>query len=493
MSSSKQTVINILAIITFIFFKNCTSDGSTELVISGLPISNHNNIFKLEIFKDLDQVSLAETKIDSLGNGSLRFIISEPTFAYYQAGNIRGELYLTPGDKLRVSLSDSSQNQSLIFFGKGADVNNYIYKCSQLADKIKAANGEYIDQLDIPRFSKLYDSLKSALDFFHKSYIDSTRIQKSLISLLEKKNTISLLCIRQTYAFILQNNSLNQQFNDIQNGKQITRFKWPVEFDNVTEEVPFNITFIRLGLLDYTNLLHMYVQNKVYINNYDGVKLKDNFVWEDHQRIKNGNYPKEVKEYLMAKNVQFWLQLLGIKPSTDSILEDFKINFSGSSYLPAIDKEYNGWLAIAKGKRAPDFTGKTLSGSLISLSNLKGKVVYIDVWATWCVPCIAEIPYSKKLYNLFGANSKVEFLNVSIDRDTASWKKMLRKEIGWRGTHVNLQGQNVENFWRNYKIAGIPAYILINQNGEIIEAKASKPSEGKIYGQIKNIIEGNSK
>jgi thiol-disulfide isomerase/thioredoxin len=69
-------------------------------------------------------------------------------------------------------------------------------------------------------------------------------------------------------------------------------------------------------------------------------------------------------------------------------------------------------MAIPPGNKAPDFADTTPEGKLVSLHDLAGKVVYIDVWATWCGPCRKEIPYAKKLQKEFTGNSKIAFVNI---------------------------------------------------------------------------------
>ena len=81
---------------------------------------------------------------------------------------------------------------------------------------------------------------------------------------------------------------------------------------------------------------------------------------------------------------------------------------------------------------APDFSGRTLEGKLISLKDFKGKVVYVDVWATWCGPCVEEIPYAKKLQGTF-QEDKVIFLNVSVDREPRGLEENVsqRERLAW--------------------------------------------------------------
>jgi thiol-disulfide isomerase/thioredoxin len=180
----------------------------------------------------------------------------------------------------------------------------------------------------------------------------------------------------------------------------------------------------------------------------------------------------------------------GITPEIDSIFNEFKLEFEGSSYATALQKRYDEYAAILPGNIAPDFNGRTLEGKLISLKDLQGKVVYVDVWATWCGPCVEQIPYAKKLHRAF-KNDKVVFLNVSFDQSQEAWKKMLGKEKDWFGTHIILDKLQRESLSRNYKVIGIPKYFLIDQKGKIVSGDASRPSSKSIKEEIASLLTSN--
>ncbi len=106
---------------------------------------------------------------------------------------------------------------------------------------------------------------------------------------------------------------------------------------------------------------------------------------------------------------------------------------------------------------------------------------------SWCGPCLEEIPYAKKLHSAF-QEDKVIFLNVSIDRSREAWKKKLGNEKDWLGTHIILDQREHDTFARNYKVVGIPKYLLIDQTGKIVSADASRPSSKSIKEEITSLL-----
>ncbi len=117
------------------------------------------------------------------------------------------------------------------------------------------------------------------------------------------------------------------------------------------------------------------------------------------------------------------------------------------------------------------------------MEDLKGKLVYIDVWATWCGPCKGELPHLKKLEKAFHWK-KVHFVSISVDENEAAWKKMVKeKKLGGIQLHADKAWSS--DFVKAYKINGIPRFILLDKKGNIITADAPRPSSDKIKPLLK--------
>lgn len=122
--------------------------------------------------------------------------------------------------------------------------------------------------------------------------------------------------------------------------------------------------------------------------------------------------------------------------------------------------------SYAQGAVAPDFTQKTPEGEEMSLSDLKGKVVLIDFWASWCGPCRKENPHVLKVYNKY-KDKGFEILGVSLDRSKMPWLKAIEKDgLTWH--HVSdLKGWQNE-VAKNYSVRSIPHTVLLDENQRII-------------------------
>lgn len=127
------------------------------------------------------------------------------------------------------------------------------------------------------------------------------------------------------------------------------------------------------------------------------------------------------------------------------------------------------------GKPAPAFSFKDVNGKAYSLSDFKGKVVYLDIWASWCGPCKQQIPAAKELEERYKGKNVV-FVAVSIDQSEEAWKKVLVSNTP-PGIQLYAKGDNGA-FAQNYGIVSIPRYYLIDKNGNVISADARRPSMG---------------
>jgi thiol-disulfide isomerase/thioredoxin len=116
---------------------------------------------------------------------------------------------------------------------------------------------------------------------------------------------------------------------------------------------------------------------------------------------------------------------------------------------------------------APEISFPNPSGNILNLSDLKGKVVLVDFWASWCGPCRAENPNVVKMYEKF-KNKGFTIFSVSLDEDASKWKEAIEKDkLSWTNHVSDLQGWK-SSVVAKYGIEGIPHTVLLNKDGKII-------------------------
>lgn len=135
-----------------------------------------------------------------------------------------------------------------------------------------------------------------------------------------------------------------------------------------------------------------------------------------------------------------------------------------------IENAYNEYLAAESGSSsniAPEISMKTPAGKTLNLSSLRGKVVLIDFWASWCGPCRKENPNVVRLYNQYKDKGFTIF-SVSLDQDAEAWKKAIASDgLTWPNHVSDLLGWNTP-MTKLYGFQGIPHTVLIDKEGNII-------------------------
>ncbi len=242
-----------------------------------------------------------------------------------------------------------------------------------------------------------------------------------------------------------------------------------------TDEFDETITYSGTGAEQSNFIAKKYLLEEKLLNldelvNLDSIQLENKFSEIKNELISYYNSDKNIDTLITSKYIN----------EVEPMLQPYK------SYLAeAVALKTN----LPKGSPSPVFEDyENHNGTKTSLTDLKGKYVYVDVWATWCGPCKAEIPSLKNLEKEYH-DKNIQFVSVSIDDDRThqgswekakeSWKAMVTdKELS--GIQVFAPNGWQSGFVRDYRINGIPRFILIDPNGNIVSADAPRPSDPKL-------------
>ena len=209
--------------------------------------------------------------------------------------------------------------------------------------------------------------------------------------------------------------------------------------------------------------------------------------------IDKGIEPESYREHLIAKMAEEWLsQFTGsdMKTELDKMLSRVK----DDTLRARIQKTYDAFEArfggLQPGKPAPQLTFTDMDGNEASLSDLAGKALFIDIWATWCGPCKEEIPFMHKLQAHFANDERISIVSISCDEDQEAWTKFVNdkgSEMDWNQYLITKEGQKTLS--DDYAVYGIPRFMMIDTKGNFISSDAPRPSEPNII----EWIEGNLK
>ena len=149
--------------------------------------------------------------------------------------------------------------------------------------------------------------------------------------------------------------------------------------------------------------------------------------------------------------------------------------------------EHKNLIGLRKGDPSPKFNYPDKNGKNVSLDDLKGKYVYIDVWATWCGPCKREIPFLKEMDEAYKGKN-IAFVSLSIDKmeHKDKWLKMIEDE-DLKGIQLLADQDWNSEFVTSYNITGIPRFILLDQEGNIVNSNAPRPSDPMLQDVLSSL------
>lgn len=370
-------------------------------------------------------------------------------------GKNRYRLFLSEGDDISIQYDSKKMDSTLVISGIGSQVSNYLLKKETLVE------------------DKDFEALFKENEIDFKQHLSDLKTQK--LELLTRTSELS-----DPFIVSETNNIQYEYLKDISRYELYhgyytnnREFKVSENFEDELLELSFDQEQEFQFSFAYRDLVSSHYTDKM-------SKNKDTITPIDIQVLKQ--YSTIDKEFI--KNELLYQQAkYGITYTED--LETYYQIFSAAStnkaYNEKIDQVYNALTLLTKGNPSPKFTDyENYAGGTTSLDDLKGDYIYIDVWATWCGPCKAEIPFLKKVEQQYHGRN-IEFVSISIDdkKDHGKWKKMVAdKELA--GTQLFADNNWESKFIQDYMIKGIPRFILIDPSGAIVDSNAPRPSNGQL-------------
>jgi len=181
-----------------------------------------------------------------------------------------------------------------------------------------------------------------------------------------------------------------------------------------------------------------------------------------------GDKSDDVAQILMMK-AALYSQVLDDEAKGDALLEQLQRDFPDSKAAANLKRQEASKkirAGLVKGAVFPDFNEKDLAGKPLSLAGYKGKVVLVDFWATWCGPCVRELPHVQATYAKHHAQG-FEIVGISLDSDRQKLEKFIKeKNMPWQQF---FDGNGWENkLGQKYGVNSIPATYLLDGEGKII-------------------------
>jgi len=428
-----------------------TGLAQSQVSLSGR-VLHAKNLISLQDMSEFGRLkppsSYISVPLDSNGAFSVSFPLDKP--GYFRLG--RNILYLTPGDQLTATI-DVANSELATFSGKGAVVNTY------MRHTLFPKAGSFLMSAATirPRPEQTLDNILSMAKARREQLDSLTDITPEFRRLEEarvKADVIVSIMALRTY-----------------------------------------INFARTPSQEYAHLFYAMAEPVMedYCRDFIDASLLQIEVYRDvcQEILKREPLGHEAAR----QQIRDWIRVQDTienmkKVHSKEDLARFKGVFAGiktARYAQAGEAYLQSLLRFGKGDPAADFTATDINGGKVSLSSLKGKAIYLDLWATWCGPCMAQMPYLETLKAKYKDNPNVVFVSLSIDDEANmdKWRKSVadRKADGYQW-EINAAKLGA------YTITGIPRMILINPDFTIADLNGPVPADPAAVAAVDGMLSG---
>jgi len=432
--------IFLLLILAFASFTT-----SNELItISGKVLNTENGTISIK-GESFDK----EIKLNADGSFAENITITYDGIYSLETGKSTISLYLSKGTKLSLSADDKTFLSSLKYSEKGSIENQYLANKAIITSQI---SDDELYRLNENDFLNKVNEIKKSISVLYKK----TTFSDSYFQEMEAKN---IHYLEQKHLWFYKN--LYFLYG------RAAGFKVSENFPNIDNTIDLDDNSTFLFSNEYKELV---IQQF-----HDNIKYDDtnSFFVAQIQKIKSLK-SQSIKNRIIKINAP---NINTEYSNYEQIYNGYISNTDDPILIKNLTVFFNNAKAVEVGKPSPKFDYENQKGGKTSLESLKGKYVYIDIWATWCGPCIKEIPSLQKVEAQYKGKN-IAFVSISVDaeKDHKKWSKFVtEKKLG--GIQLLADKELNSEFIIGYGITAIPRFMLIDPNGIIVNPQAPRPSE----------------
>jgi len=407
-----------------------------------------------------EPASVLPAKLDAQGN--FRLVLPSlpgPREVTFRNGNQQTTLFLSPGDDLRLTLDAAKFDETLRYTGTGSAANNYL---AQHGLRFTVARPDHpqhkIGTATPTQMVAAADAYRQEQRVFFAAYVANHPVPAIFRAYVRQNDDF------ERAGALLYYGVFHTSRPDLNTGAIPANF-----YDFLAPLRLVQDSALALGSRNYLSAVHFWADAR--LPSFEAQPTEAALLASAQAAFGNSRS----RDLALAHYVyqQFNYQPLAqIEPQ----LAVFKRLNRDSTMARTVRARYHRALAVLPGRPAPTFTLLDNTGKKVSLSEFKGKVVYLDFWGTWCGPCMYEIPASHELAKKFEGRDVV-FVYINVNDKEDKWQQTLAAKYQLSPGSVHLRSPD-DVVPTAYNVQSYPTYWVIGRDGRIVNTRAPRPSGG---------------
>jgi len=447
------------------------SRPTTPISLTGKIESFNGHTLKLVLYAD--PVTFIEEEYEIKLNGDRTFETNielvEPSIGYLAYGDQRAPVFLEPGNQLKLNFHGNHFQKTLHFSGKGNVQNNYLIaqrKFFQGEAKVIQKKMKDAKQDEFVQYMR--EQREARLNFLQK-FIDNYEMSFSFTN-------YAIADIDYWYGYNLLNYPWEHPLYHDQDA--------PMKMKEGYYDFLKNITVSQENALpnqNYTYFLNGYFDYQAELPENEGMTEMD---------MAERDLQGDVLNYYKCKLYSIACKR-GKAKMIGPEIKTFIEGCDNETYNDVLRLAYNEAKGLTNGAPAPFFNLTDIDGNTVSLDDFKGKIVYLDFWASWCSPCIIQMRNSRSWKSNF-KDKDVVFLYVSLDKKQSDWQRHV-KNNRLEGIHLIADSGNVyqSKIARLYHVKRLPAVFLLDKQGNVYYNSTKDNSRLRLSEMINGLLLSN--
>ena len=419
-------------------------------------------------------------KLDDNNSFNIHFKTDNPIPVTFYDGVETTQMFVEPGDSIYLTLNTEEFDETVKYTGKGADKNNYLaQKYLKFVDRYNI--WDLLDSLPAGKYKKTVDEKRAGREKMLKEFAANHNVSSEFVNF--EQTDMDFEHAFDLYMYI--------------NSKRDRK----VGYDTVNIPVEFYEEFGNMA--NYKNPYKKSKQYNIYYNYYYPSYLA--IINSGKLKGKGGDERDSVLLSIYDSNLKGYEKELVIANFFYGKVKRYKVeyfeknkayfnkNVKDESLRKYVNDKYQIVIKqlaqeLPEGAHLVNLERKEYANTTFKdiIAKYKGKVIYLDFWASWCGPCKGEMPYSLKMQDYFKGKD-VAFVYISSDRDSVAWKQMI-KILQITGDHYRASKKVRKEYDNLYNVRYIPRYVIIDKNGKTVDDNAKRPSDPGVRKDIEALL-----